>query len=96
MKGTSMPFSEGQFAMKNGVSDTLFGLIGRTTRNMATPSLGGLISHSASGPVPSGLEKGMIKTEKSIMGKNATKTPGAHAGQVPYAGKFMTKVGPKL
>ena len=94
MKGTSMPYSEGQFAMKDGVSDTLFGLIGRTTRNMATPSLGGLISHSASGPVPSGLKKGMIKTEKSIMGKNATMS--SHLGQVSYAGKFMTKVGAKL
>ena len=92
----SLSYSEGQFAMKGGVSDTLFGLIGSTTGQSHQKSLGGLISHSPNGKVPTDLKKGKVAmaTEKHIGGKNATMS--AHMGQTPYAGKFLTTKGSKL
>jgi hypothetical protein len=94
--GEYMKVSEGQFAMKGGVSDTLFGLIGSTTGQTHQKTLGGLISHSPNGKIPTDLKKGKVAmaTEKHIGGKNATMS--AHMGQVPYPGKFLTTKGAKL
>lgn len=94
---------EGKYMMKGGVRDTLFGLIGATTGQSYQKSLGGLVEHSPSGKIEEGtLVKGKRakkvsdETERHIGGKNATKIPGAHHGQVPYAGYFMKAVGRKL
>lgn len=92
----ALSFSEGQFAMKGGVSDTLFGLIGSTTGQSNQKSLGGLITHPATGAIPTDLKKGKaaMATEHCIGGPN--KTMSAHMGQVPYPGKFLTEKGSKL
>jgi len=89
---------DGKFAMKSGVKDTLFGLIGATQNYRVDRSLGGLVQHTADGSVPSGLKREKVadRTERSIGGKNATKLPGAHFGQVPYPGMFMKKLGSKV
>lgn len=89
---------EGKFMMKGGVRDTLFGLIGTTTGQSYQKSLGGLVSHKADGKVPSDLKKEKVAdaTERHIGGKNATKLPGAHHGQVPYPGVYMKALGKKL
>ena len=91
-----MSVSEGQYAMKGGVSDTLFGLIGSTTGQSNQKTLGGLVTKSPDGRVPTDLKKGTVAlgTEKSIGGPN--KTMSAHMGQTPYAGKFLTTKGSKL
>ena len=96
--GQYMKVNEGQFEMKGGVRDTLFGLIGNTKGNQDTRTLGGLVGEKPHGKVPSDLKKGKVAdaTEKHIGGKNATFIPGQHSGQVPFAGKFYKKVGPKL
>jgi hypothetical protein len=89
---------EGKYMMKGGVRDTLFGLIGATTGQSYVKSLGGLVEHSPNGKVPSDLKKEKVAdgTERHIGGKNATKIPGAHHGQVPYPGVYMKAVGKKM
>lgn len=89
---------EGKYMMKGGVRDTLFGLIGSTTGQSFQKSLGGLVSSTPDGKVPSGLKREKVAdgTERHIGGKNATKIAGAHHGQVPYAGAFMASVGKKV
>lgn len=89
---------EGKYMMRGGVRDTLFGLIGATTGQSYVKSLGGLVEHSPDGKVPSGMKKEKVAdaTERHIGGKNATKIPGAHHGQVPYPGVYMKAVGKKL
>jgi hypothetical protein len=96
--GEYMKVSEGKFSMKGGPTDTLFGLIGSTTGQSHVKTLGGLVSVPAEGKVPTDLksEKVAMATEKHIGGKNATAVAGSHYGQVPYAGRYMKKKGPKL
>ena len=95
----SMSIIDGKYSMKGGPKDTLFGLIGTAQGYSNVKSLGGLVdSGKPSAPKPSALNKGKVAdmTERSIGGKNATKIPGAHFGQIPYAGQFMKKVGAKV
>lgn len=96
--GEYMKVSEGKYMMRGGVTDTLFGLIGSTTGQSHQKTLGGLVSTRPDGKIPTDLKSGRaaVATEHHIGGKNATFIPGSHAGAVPYAGKFMTKVGPKV
>lgn len=88
---------DGKYMMKNGVRDTLFGLIGTTTGSNVK-SLGGLVKETPSGKKPSGIlkEKVADKTERCIGGKNATAIPGSHTGMVPFPGVFMKAVGKKV
>ena len=96
--GEYMEVSEGKYSMRGGVRDTLFGLIGSTTGQSYQKTLGGLVSHSPDGKIPTDLKKGRaaVATEHHIGGKNATMATGSHLGQVLYPGKFMTKKGSKL
>jgi hypothetical protein len=90
---------EGKYMMKDGVKDTLFGLIGATKGHTEVQSLGGIVDGGKpDAKVPSGLKKEKVAdgTEHHIGGKNATKVPGSHMGQVPYPGAYMTRVGKKL
>lgn len=92
-----MSVVDGKYMMKGGVRDTLFGLIGTTKGHSEVKALGGIVDGgSPSAPKPSGLKKKMMKTENGIEGKNATKIPGSHTGQVPFPGKYMKTVGTKL
>ena len=90
-----MNVTDGKFAAKTGAKHTLFGLIGNTRNYLLENSLSGLVHHTASGPKPSGLQREKVAdmTERHLGGKNATKIPGSHHGQVPYPGQFMAKKG---
>jgi len=93
MKNNSMRY---EMAGKGAPHPTVFNVIGKTTYEPFIRSLGGLMKDTKSGVAvkksalmnPSGL-----KTENCILGKNASKVPGRHMSQVPYAGKFMYTVG---
>ena len=90
---------EGKYMMKGGVSDTLFGLIGKTKGHTEIRSLGGIVDGGApDARAPSDLKKGKVAdaTDRHIGGKNATKIPGVHHGMVPYPGVYMKSVGKKL
>lgn len=89
---------DGKYMMKSGPENTLFGLIGATKNYTLVRSLGGIVEHTPDGPKPSGVKKEKVadKTERHIGGKNATKLPGAHFGQVPYPGLYMKKVGSQV
>ena len=93
-----MEVSEGKYMMRGGVRDTLFGLIGNTTGQSYQRTLGGLVSHSPSGKIPSDLKSKVAatRTERHIGGMNATAVAGSHYGQVPYPGRFMKTKGEKL
>ena len=95
-----MSVVEGKYAMKSGANqDTLFGLIGQTKGHTKIQSLGGIVDGGKpDAKTPSGLKKEKVAdgTDHHIGGKNATKIPGTHHGQVPYPGAFMARVGKKL
>jgi hypothetical protein len=94
-----MSIIDGKYSMKGGPKDTLFGLIGTSQGYSDVKSLGGLVNPGKpSAPKPSAMNKGKVAdmTERHIGGKNLSKIPGAHYGQIPFAGQFMKKVGPKL
>lgn len=88
-----------QMKGKGAPKDTVFGVLGKTKEDPKMRSLGGLVQHAASGPVKKGTtEKARsIKTERDITGAPAkTEVPGAHMGQVPYAGVYMSNLGSAL
>lgn len=91
----AMNVIDGKFAMKGGVQDTLFGLIGATKNYTLVRSLGGIVEHTPDGAKPTGVKKEKVAdmTERHIGGKNKTHIPGAHYGQVPYPGVYMSKLG---
>lgn len=93
-----MEVSEGKYMMKGGVRDTLFGLIGSTTGQSFQKTLGGLVSHSPNGKIPSDLKSKVAatRTERHIGGMNATAPTGSHYGQILYPGRYMTTKGEKL
>lgn len=80
---------------------TTFGVIGRTTYDHVTRSLGGLVHDTKlSAPIHHGeVQKaaGLPNTDRHILG-HASKTPrpGAHMGMVPYVGQFQSAVGHRL
>jgi len=90
---------EGKYMMKDGIKDTLFGLIGKTKGHTEIQALGGIVDGGKpDAKTPSDLKRGKVAdaTERHIGGKNATKIPGAHHGQVPFPGQYMATVGKKL
>lgn len=96
MKNNSMRF---EMAGKSAPKPTIFNVIGETKYSPNIKSLGGLVKDTK----PSaGIKKGVlmspsgvkrINTENCIIGKSASKVPGRHYAQVPYAGKFLYNVG---
>jgi hypothetical protein len=89
---------DGKYLMKNGVRDTLFGLIGSKSGYSDVKSLGGIVKETPSGAKPSGIKKEKVAdtTERHIGGKNATAIPGVHHGMVPFPGVYMKAVGKKV
>lgn len=82
---------------KGVVSPTLFGVIGHTKMDPFNRTLSGLVFKTTGGRVPEVERVGKEKknTEYHILGaKSKTPLPGAHYGQVVYAGKFYGHVGP--
>ena len=79
--------------------ETTFGVLGHTKDSSLTRSLGGLVENAKpSGKMPRHFKlKGHVDmSEHRIASDNMTFIPGAHSGQVPYAGKFLKMVGEKL
>lgn len=85
---------------KGAPQDTLFGVIGKTKFDPFSKTLGGLVMTRTKGSAenPSMPTKDFMKaTEKNLQSAgNATRQPGPHYGQVPYAGLYNTKLGPKV
>lgn len=79
---------------------TIPGVLGETKESGKMKSLGGLVEHAPSAPVPKGTvtkHSEHIETDRHICGQPAkTKIPGQHYGQVPYAGKYMSDKGHRL
>ena len=90
--------SSGETEMAGGRKDTLFGLIGQTRDYDLQKSLGGIITHTASGPKPTGIKKEKVAdhTEHHIGGANKSKIPGSHMGQVPYPGFYLYTKGSRV
>lgn len=85
--------------MKGGVRSTIFGVLGRTTDGAPNKSLGGLVVNTKVAPLNAGVSMKAsavpMNSSRSIIGP-AAKTPLGHTGQVPYPGKFASKIGPSL
>jgi hypothetical protein len=87
---------------------TVFGVLGRTPKGeerVGVKTLGGLVKSSTVGgknmPGVVLTEKGALhipgQTDRHILGKaSKTHIPGAHYGQVPYPGYFMSAKGASL
>jgi hypothetical protein len=87
-------------AGKGAPRSTVFGAIGRTKADPYMRSLGGLIIETTRGPKDKPVmgektaARALGNTEHHILGKAAkTHVPGAHYGQIPYAGKFRSHEG---
>jgi hypothetical protein len=89
-----------EMAGKGAPKPTIYGVIGRTTLDPFTRTLGGLVKHTMEGKLNPGTAMSARKapeTEHCIIGApGKTRFPSAHYGQVPYVGKFIDKVGKKL
>ena len=83
---------------KGAPKDTLFGVIGKTTMDPLTRSLGGLVISTTkdASPAKSAMSAGSVvkNTEKHLVGPvSKTSIPGVHTGQIPFAGQYMKHVG---
>ena len=82
---------------KGAPRDTLFGVIGHTKISPLTRSLGGLVIGTTKGASPkAAAHKAHVHPDTDhnlIAGPHKTALPGAHLGQVPYAGQFYKAVG---
>jgi hypothetical protein len=92
MKNNSMRY---EMAGKGAPKPTIFNVIGETKYDPLTRSLGGLVKDTKTNvKVKDPLQRASgFQTENCIVGKNASKVPGRHMGQVPFAGKFLYNVG---
>jgi hypothetical protein len=83
---------------KGAPRDTTFGVIGHTKMEPMAKSLGGLVHHTADGPIKKGvLHRGREMTERNIEGRvSKTHIPKEHYGQVPFCGVFMSHLGARL
>lgn len=89
-----------RMAGKGAPQRTVFGVLGHTMEDPYTKSLGGLVKNSkpsASAPATIKTTKRTDETVHHIAGApSKTHIPGAHFGQVPYAGKYMSELGKAL
>jgi len=77
---------------------TIFGVIGKTTTDAYTKSLGGLVTDTKTNNYskdPTFKSSG-IQTENCILGPNRSAVAKQHYGQVPYAGRFFKALGAKV
>lgn len=101
-KHTNLPYTavvDQPRLMKGGEMPTVFGVLGMTKMDAPSRSLGGLVHNPRpDAPVPDLKRSGkmMVHTERSICGPSKTHINGHHYGQVPYAGAYMSPLGPKL
>jgi hypothetical protein len=87
-------------AGKGAPKPTIFGVLGQTTYDPYTRTLGGLVKNTMTGKLNPGVTMPARKapeTDHCIIGApSKTRMPSAHYGQVPYPGKFIDKVGKAL
>ena len=85
---------------KGAPRSTVFGVLGHTKESGKMRSLGGLVQHAPSAPVPKDAVEHhprLIHTERGITGPAAkTHISGLHYAQVPYPGAFMAHAGHEL
>ncbi len=85
---------------KGAPRDTLFGVIGHTKESGMMKSLGGLVIGTTKDASPAkSAHKAHVHpdTEKNLTaGQHKTAIPGAHFGQIPFAGAYMKAVGARL
>lgn len=89
-----------QMSGKGAPRDTVSGVLGHTTGDSEMRSLGGLVKDTkASAAAPPVMKDSKVrdKSEHKVAGKtSATHIPGAHYGQVPYVGQYMSELGKRL
>lgn len=89
-----------EMAGKGAPKSTIFGVLGQTTYEPFTRTLGGLVKHTMDGKLNVGTTvsaKRAAQTEHHILGPaGKTRMPSAHYGQVPYVGMYIDKVGKRL
>jgi hypothetical protein len=85
-------------AGKGSARPSIFGVIGKTTTDAYTKSLGGLVTDTKTNIYrdPSFKPGGGLQTENCILGPNLSAVAKQHYGQVPYAGRFYKALGPKV
>jgi hypothetical protein len=107
MKNYTKPFIESiptparNMAGKGAPASTVFGVIGKTMMDSYSRSLGGLVKETRTDvPMKAGTvisDTKSMDTERGIVGpRSKTPMPGAHYGQVPYVGQYMSKVGASM
>ena len=86
---------------KGAPKPTMFGVLGQTTINDPfNKTLGGLVKNTKLDKLNPGIAIKASRapnTDRHIVGPaGKTRMPSAHYGQVPYAGKFIDRVGKAL
>ena len=80
-----------------GPQPTVFGVLGHTRESGMSRMLNGLVIETTPAKMKADVEsvsKKMKNSDRHILGPAAkTHIPGAHMGQVPYAGRFMSMMG---
>lgn len=83
-----------------GPQPTVFGVLGHTRESGMTRMLNGLVIDTTPAKHKEDVEhvtKKVKNSERSILGMpSKTHIPGAHMGQVPYAGQFMSHMGKEV
>lgn len=83
-----------------GPQPTVFGVLGHTKESGMTRMLNGLVVETTPRKVQADVEKvtkDMKNSERKILGAaSKTHIPGAHMGQVPYAGMYMSMMGKEV
>lgn len=88
-----------QMKGKGAPRSTTFGVLGMTKEDPKMRSLGGLVQHAVHKKPAKGEVQAprAFRTERNITGPAAkTHVPGAHMGQVPYCGVFLSHLGHAL
>ena len=89
-----------EMAGKGAPKPTIFGVLGQTTYDPYTRTLGGLVKNTKVDRAPAHEampSRRAPQTDHHIIGApGKTRMPSAHYGQVPYPGKFIDKVGKAL
>jgi hypothetical protein len=84
-------------AGKGAPLPTIFGVIGKTTTDAYTKSLGGLVTDTKTNAFKDPTFKASgIQTENCILGPNRSAVAKQHYGQVPYEGRYFKALGAKV
>jgi len=85
---------------KGAPAPTISGVLGRTMYESSSKSLGGLVKERTPVKAPKVAMKASSEpknTDRHILGAaSKTHIPGAHMGQTPYAGAYMSHIGARL